>query len=67
MNCKVCGLRVQKDERFVLVGIYPGWWKKSKFARLYDGPEYFGDLYHDACYLKSIGSPDSRQKYGVKP
>jgi hypothetical protein len=60
-------LKIRKDNRFIVVGYYPSWWKKFSFT-VFDGPEYFGELYHEACYLESIGKSETRQKdEGVKP
>jgi hypothetical protein len=65
MSCRVCGLRVKKDDRFVLVGFYPSLWKKSDFAfRFYTGLDCFGELYHETCYLESQVSSENRNKKG---
>ena len=54
-------------DRFIVVGYYPSWWKKSSFT-VFDGPEYFGELYHEARYLESIGKLQTKHKNeGVKP
>jgi len=60
MSCRRCGLRVRKDDRFVLVGSYPSWWKKSSFSLLC-GLEYFGELYHEACYMESSEKQESER------
>jgi len=53
-------VRVKKDDKFVLVGIYPGYWKTSGYSWLL-GPEYFGELYHEACYLESLVKHESKR------
>jgi hypothetical protein len=45
MSCRVCGLRLRKDERVVLVGFYPSLWKKVDLGYSpYRGLDVFGDL-----------------------
>lgn len=66
MSCKVCGQPIKKNDRFVLVGSYPGKFKRFGYHDWFDGPDYFGELYHEACYLKSI-EQKSKQNEGVKP
>jgi len=53
MSCKYCGKQIRKGERFVLVGIYPSKFKKIRYHDWFDGPEYFGELYHEMCYPKT--------------
>jgi len=62
MSCRHCGLKLRKGDRFVVVGDYPSWWKNRGFSRLLDGPEYFGELYHEVCYLESVGKYKIIQK-----
>jgi hypothetical protein len=66
MNCRVCDLELKEGDRFVLVGFYPRKLKKMGYHDLFDGPEYFGDLYHENCYLKSFGNHESSKKEGVE-
>jgi len=61
MSCTECGLRIKKDDRFVLVGFYPGFVEKMFFG-VAAGLDFFGDLYHEACYRKSIEKQESKQK-----
>jgi hypothetical protein len=55
----------EKGDRFVLVGSYPRKLKRMGYHDLFDGPEYFGELYHEACYLESVGEQESKEC--VKP
>lgn len=66
MSCKACGLPIKKDMRFVLVGFYPRFVDKMFFGWI-DGLDYYGELYHEACYLESIKNEESKQKSGIKP
>jgi hypothetical protein len=67
MSCKYCGKPIGKGERFILVGIYPSKWHKMNYYDWLDGPEYFGELYHEVCYMKLSANQESKQKEGVKP
>ena len=61
MSCRECGLRIRKGDKFGLVGFYPGFVDKMFFGWS-DGLDYYGDLYHEACYRKSIEKQESKQK-----
>jgi predicted nucleic acid-binding Zn-ribbon protein len=65
MSCKQCGKLIQKGERFVLVGIYPSKFKKFTYHDWFDGPEYFREVYHEACYLKHLANQESKKKESV--
>ena len=67
MSCKRCGLKLNKNDRFVLVGFYPDWLIKSGFPRFFGDLEYFGELYHETCYLEPIERREPKQKESVKP
>jgi hypothetical protein len=62
MNCRRCGLEIKEGDRFVLVGLYPSKLHKMGYNGWFDGPEYFGDLYHEDCYLKSYVKKEANQK-----
>jgi hypothetical protein len=62
MSCRNCGLLIRKGDRFILVGSYPGKLKKFSYYNWWDGPEYFGELYHEACYLRSLRKQEMKQK-----
>lgn len=68
MICGLCGLRIGKDERFVLVGFYPSLSKRVGFRfRYWVGLDIFGEIFHEDCYLKSMGRDEPRTKQSVKP
>jgi hypothetical protein len=66
MSCRRCGLQVKKNDRFILVGFYPVWWKRMNYPAS-RGLDYFGELYHEACYLESVERQKSKQKEDAKP
>jgi hypothetical protein len=60
-------LKLRRGDEFVVVGEFPSRLKKWSYSYLLDGPEYFGDLNHEACYLESFGKYQIRQREGVEP
>ena len=59
MGCSFCGIKIKKGERFVSVGDYPSWWKMAGARTA--GPGYFGEVYHEACYLELLKKGDLRE------
>lgn len=60
MNCSFCGKKIKKGEMFVSVGAYPSWW--TIWGARWVGPGYFGEIYHEACYLELLKKRDLREK-----
>jgi hypothetical protein len=63
MSCKNCGKPIRKGEKFTLVGIYPNKLHKMGYHDWFDGPEYFGEIYHEKCYCSQ--NQESKLKEGV--
>jgi hypothetical protein len=58
-------LELKKGDRFVLVGFYPRKLKRMGYQDWFDGPEDFGELYHEVCCLESV--EEQKSKEGAKP
>lgn len=64
LSCKHCGKPIKKGEKFVLVGTYPNYWgKQVSVGGLLNpiGPDKFGDIYHEACYLLQNQKPKRKE------
>jgi hypothetical protein len=60
--CKYCGGEIKKNDRFILVGFYPGKWRRMGYHYLFDGPKYFGELYHEPCYMESVEKQEQNKR-----
>ncbi len=52
-ECEYCKRELNKDDDFILIGKYPGRWKRyvdSKIDREFLGLSHLGQLYHKKCY-----------------
>jgi hypothetical protein len=55
-GCFYCNKKINKDEDFVLIGKYPGYFKRTDGRSLHGahdlfGLEKYGELYHWDCYF----------------
>ena len=62
--CEYCGRELNKGERFILNGNYPGGWDRAAARMWYtyadDFAEY-GAVYHEECFIKELNKDRFRR------